>query len=50
MDTEGKNAKKNEEYIRKQLEEDKAEEQLRGIYKNCLRVASNRLFAAARSY
>ena len=48
VDTAGKNAKKIEEYIQKQLEEDKAGEQLTmGNFKTCLRVASNKPFAAA---
>ena len=49
MDTAGKNAKKIEEYIRHQLDEDKACEQLTmtmGNFQTRLRVASNKSIAA----
>ena len=52
VDTAGKNAKKIEEYIRHQLDEDKAGEQLTmgNFEKTRLRVASKKPFAAARPY
>lgn len=52
VDMAGKNAKKIQEYIQKQLEEDKAGEQLTmgNFSRTRLRVAGNKLYAVARPY
>lgn len=51
MDTAGKNAKKMEEYIRYELDENKAVEQLTmGNFWTCSRVAGNKTLAACRPY
>lgn len=52
VDTVGKNAKKIEEYIRHQLDEDKAGEQLTmpNFWYTRIRIASNKVLAAGGPY